>query len=58
MLTERISFEKRDTVAQFSIYRITRNIGGYKIWWIFHERHLVGSKLADFESQTDDITKW
>ena len=51
-------FEKGDTVVQFSIYRITGNIGGPKIWWICHKRHLVGSKLADFESQTDDITKW
>ena len=58
MLTDRIGFEKGDTVVQFSTYHIAGNIGGHKIGRICHKRHLVGVKLADFEFQTDDITKW
>ena len=34
------------------MYRIAGNIGGHKIWWICHERHLAGFNLADYGSQT------
>ena len=41
---------KSDWLVGKVMYHIAGNIGGHKIWWICHERNLVGFNLADYKT--------
>ena len=39
------------------MYRIVEHIGGHKIWWICHKRHLAGFKIGGLQvPDSDDVT--
>ena len=42
---------------QLVVYSIAGNIGGHKIWWICHERHLAVFKFGGFRSPRDRCHK-